>query len=121
MEKHIKDFMYDIAQTRSKFKRCVSLCRKAAIERFQEQKEFGLWFLNLCEAMDICQPEQLIEPHSLVGSGKAAKEFNDTCFEMPMTMSPTYLEQILCADSVRKNRRTILLEKDVVQKNQRKK
>ena len=121
MEKHSKDFMYDIAQTRSKFKRSVGLWRKAGVERFQEQKEFGRQFLNLCEAIDTCQSEQSIEPHSLVGSGQAAEEFNDTCFEMPMTMSPTYLEQIPCADSLRKNRRTILLEKDVVQKNQQKK
>ena len=105
MEKRSKDFMYDIAQTRLKFKRCVGLCRKAGIERFQEQKEFGPWFLNLCEAMEICQPEQSIEPHSLVGSGKAAEKFNDTCIEMPMTMCPTYLEQIPCAGSLRKNRR----------------
>ena len=67
-------FLYNVAQTRSKFKRCVSMCRKAAltiktssgIKRFQEEKEFGPWFERLYQivcTMANCQPEQSIEPH----------------------------------------------------------
>ena len=73
-EERDEEFTYNVPQTRSKFKRCVSICRKAAltiktasgIKRFQEEKEFGPWFQKLCEAvctMDNCQPEQSIEPH----------------------------------------------------------
>ena len=66
-------FDYDIKQTRDKFKRCVSVCREAAlkiktasgIQRFQEEKEYGTWFSKLypvAKSMDSCQPEQSIEP-----------------------------------------------------------
>ena len=56
-------FDYDIKQTRDKFKRCVGICREAAlkiktasgIQRFQEEKEYGTWFSKLYS-------EQLIEP-----------------------------------------------------------
>ena len=48
-EERDEEFTYNVPQTRSKFKRCVSICRKAAltiktasgIKRFQEEKEFG--------------------------------------------------------------------------------
>ena len=48
-EQRDEEFTYNAPQTRSKFKRCVSICRKAAltiktasgIKRFQEEKEFG--------------------------------------------------------------------------------
>ena len=73
-EEREEEFLYNAPQTRSKFKRCVSICRKAAltiktasgIKRFQEEKEFGPWFQKLYEVvrtMDNCQPEQSIEPH----------------------------------------------------------
>ena len=73
-EERDEEFTYNVPQTRSKFKRCVSICRKAAltiktasgIKRFQEEKEFGPWFQKLYEVvctMDSCQPEQSIEPH----------------------------------------------------------
>ena len=64
-------YPYDIKQTRTKFKRCVSLCRAAAlkiktasgIKRFQEEKEFGKWFGKLfpvITSMTSCQREQAI-------------------------------------------------------------
>lgn len=68
-----KDFVYDVAQTRFNFKRCISLCQKAAltiktasgITRYQEEKDFGprceKLFQVVC-TMDQCQPEQSIEP-----------------------------------------------------------
>ena len=45
-------FSYTVAYSRTRFKRCVSLCREAApkiktasgIKRFQEEKHFGSWF-----------------------------------------------------------------------------
>ena len=48
-------FEYDIKQTREKFKRCINVCREAAlkiktssgIKRFQEEKEYGPWFNNI--------------------------------------------------------------------------
>ena len=66
-------FDYDIKQTRDKFKRCVIVCREAALkiktasrmQRFQEEKEYGTWFSKLysvVKSMDSCQPEQSIEP-----------------------------------------------------------
>ena len=68
-----EEFLYDVAQTRQKFRRCVQMCRNAAlktktssgIKRFQENKEYGNWFNNLMQhvvTMDGCQREQAIEP-----------------------------------------------------------
>ena len=73
-EERDEEFTYNSPQTRTKFKRYVSICREAAlaiktasgIKRFQEEKEFGPWFQKLYKVactMDNCQPEQLIEPH----------------------------------------------------------
>ena len=73
-EERDEEFTYNVPQTGSKFKRCVRICRKAAltiktasgIKRFQEEKEFGPWFQKLYEVvctMDNYQPEQSIEPH----------------------------------------------------------
>ena len=73
-EERDEEFTYNVPQTRSKFKRCVSICRKAAltiktasgIKRFQEEKEFGPWFQKLYKVvctMGNCQPEQSIKPH----------------------------------------------------------
>ena len=73
-EERDEEFTYNVPQTESKFKRCVRICRKAAltiktasgIKRFQEEKEFGPWFQKLYKVvctMDNCQSEQSIEPH----------------------------------------------------------
>ena len=72
-EERGEEFKFDIKQTRSKFKRCVSFCRDAlmkvktasGIKRFQEEKDLGAWFgrlLPVISSMDNCQPEQSIEP-----------------------------------------------------------
>ena len=66
-------FEYDVKQTREKFKRCIGICKGAAmkiktasgITRFQENKEYGTWFIKLFNVMKStasCQPEQSIEP-----------------------------------------------------------
>ena len=68
-----KEFDFNVNQTKEKFKRCVSLCREAAlkiktgsgIKRFQEEKQYGSWFSSLfaiVQSMDSCQPEQSLEP-----------------------------------------------------------
>ena len=68
-----ENFYFTIDQLRSKFKKCVSECKKAAltiksgtgIKRFQEDKSYGEWFQKLYEIVksrDSCQPEQAIEP-----------------------------------------------------------
>lgn len=65
--------MFTVPQLRSKFKRCVSFCKQAAltqrtatgIKRFQEDHGFGNWFHALFEVVktrDSCQPEKALEP-----------------------------------------------------------
>ena len=71
----MKVFEYEVKQTREKFKRCIVICKDAAmkiktasgITWFQEYKEYGTWFNKLFNVMKFtasCQPEQSIEPDS---------------------------------------------------------
>lgn len=64
---------YTVHQLRTKFKKLVGECKKAAltiksatgIKRFQENKGYGDWFnplFALIKTRDACQPEQAIEP-----------------------------------------------------------
>ena len=66
-------FEFDVIQTRTKFKSCVSLCKTAAmtvktatgIQRFQDDKNLGHWFNQLyplVKSRESAQPEQAIEP-----------------------------------------------------------
>ena len=68
-------FEYDAKQAREKFKRCIGICKDAAIKiktasgiiRFQEDKEYGTSFnklFNVMKSTANCQPEQSIEPDS---------------------------------------------------------
>ena len=68
-----ENFCFTVDQLRSKFKKCVSECKRAAltiktgtgIKRFQEDKSYGAWFQKLYEVVktrDSCQAEQAIEP-----------------------------------------------------------
>ena len=70
-----EEFTFNGAQTRQKFKRCISIIiirdqvmkvkTSSAIKRFQEDKELGSWFgklLPIISSMDNCQPQQVIEP-----------------------------------------------------------
>ena len=77
-----EQYVFNVAQTRQKFKRCVTMCRNAVmkvktssgIRRFQEDKEFGNWFAKLLpviSSMDNCQPQQAIEP------GSSSPEINE--------------------------------------------
>ena len=66
-----EDFSLDISQTWKEFKRCINICREAAmkiktkpgIQRFQKEKNYGFWFGNLMpfvSSMHGCQPQQAI-------------------------------------------------------------
>ena len=68
-----EQFPFNVEQTRQKFKRCINICRDAVmkikissgIKHFQQDKEIESWFgklLAILSSMDICQPQQAIEP-----------------------------------------------------------
>ena len=76
-------FEYDVKQTREKFKRCIGICKDAAmkiktasgITQFQEDKEHGSWFnklFNVMESTASCQPEQSIEPPNSQNYGSSS-------------------------------------------------
>ena len=73
---------FTVDQLRTKFKRCISLCKKAAltiktstgIKRFQGEKELGQWFDQLypiVKARDSCNPESAVEPSSSDGGDRS--------------------------------------------------
>ena len=75
-------FTFKVPQLRTKFKKCASICKQAAltqktatgIKRFQEEQGLGKWFAALYEVVktrDSCQPDQALEPSS------SEKSFND--------------------------------------------
>jgi len=66
-------FMFSISQMRTKFKKCISERKNAAmtiktgtgIKRFQDSQGYGKWFLTLfavVKTRESCQPQQAIEP-----------------------------------------------------------
>ena len=70
-----EDVPFTTIQLRTKFKKVVAECKKAAlvmktatgIKRFQEEHGYGSWFnqlFALVKTRDSCQPEQAIEPSS---------------------------------------------------------
>eukprot|EP00112_Aurelia_sp_Birch-Aquarium-sp1_P001321 Seg11396.2 transcript_id=Seg11396.2/GoldUCD/mRNA.D3Y31 product="hypothetical protein" protein_id=Seg11396.2/GoldUCD/D3Y31 len=80
-----ESFTYDVSQTREKFKRLVAECKKAAlimktasgIKRFQEDKGYGKWFkclLPLVQTRASCQPEQAIDPGSVLQKKRKRQE-----------------------------------------------
>lgn len=77
-ERH-PSFPFTLPQMRTKFKWCISTCKKVAltietasgIKRFVEDKGFGKWFdalFPLIKSRDSCQPEQAIEPSTSTSS-----------------------------------------------------
>lgn len=69
-------FPFNIMQMRTKFKWCVSTCKKmcmtiptaTGIKRVQDEKGFGKWFdllYPLIKSRDSCQPEQALEPTTM--------------------------------------------------------
>ncbi len=70
---------FTAAQLRTKFKKCVSDCKFAAltiktgsgIKRFQEDKGFGAWFnklFPLVQTRDSCNPEKAVEPSATIST-----------------------------------------------------
>ena len=64
---------FSVSQLRTTFRKCVQECKKAAltiktatgIKRFQDSKNYGMWFNQLfavVKTRDSCQPEQALEP-----------------------------------------------------------
>lgn len=79
-----KEFKFSVNQLWTKFKKCVSDCKQAAltiriptgIKRFQEDRGHGNWFKPLFEVVqtrDSCQPDQAIQPSSLEQSTSSEK------------------------------------------------
>ena len=74
-----QDMPFTVVQTRSKFKKCISECKKVAltiktatgIKSFLDDKGYGAWFdklYSIVKTRDACQPEQAVEPsaHTVV-------------------------------------------------------
>ena len=75
------EYKFSVVQTRNKFKKCISECKKAAltcksvsgIKRFQEDKDYGKWFNQLLpyiKSRESCQPEQAVEPSASIDNDK---------------------------------------------------
>ena len=72
-QRGIQNFMFSISQMRTKFKKCISECKNAAmtiktatgIKRFQDSQGYEKWFPTLfavVKTRESCQPVQAIEP-----------------------------------------------------------
>ncbi|XP_028417144.1 uncharacterized protein LOC114541418, partial [Dendronephthya gigantea] len=86
-----EEITFTVQQLRTKFKRCVSDCKQAAmkiktatgIQRFQDEKGFGKWFdllFPLVKTRDSCQPGMAVEPsalNDLSEEEEIAKTFDD--------------------------------------------
>ena len=80
-------FTYGLNQTRQTFKRCVSICREAALKikttsgiRFQDEKEYGCWFKKLLEvvkSISNCQPI-VIRPGTSTSSNSSNSKWEGT-------------------------------------------
>ena len=79
-----KELKFTVSQLRTKFKKCVSDCKQAAltirtatgIKRFQEDRGLGNWFKPLfavVQTRDSCQSDQAIGPSSLEQSSSSEK------------------------------------------------
>ena len=81
-------FDFSVNQLRSKFKKCVSLCKQAAltqksatgIKRFQEDQGLGKWFTTLFEVVktrESCQPGLALEPSASSSPSDLSVEISD--------------------------------------------
>lgn len=92
-----EDFKFTVKQTRTRFKRCIKICKDAALKmktasgiaRFQEKMGAGKWFNDLLpyvRSMDSSQPEQVIEPSATAtASADASPDFEVERTEGPQT------------------------------------
>ena len=69
----VHEVLFTVEQVRNKFKKLIGECKKVAltvktatgVSRFQEKKNYGLWFprlFALVKTRDSCQPERSVEP-----------------------------------------------------------
>ena len=81
-------FNFSVNQLRSKFKKCVSLCKQAAltqksatgIKRFQEDHGLGKWFTTLFQVVkkrESCQPDLALEPSASSTPSDLSVEISD--------------------------------------------
>lgn len=81
-------FNFSVNQLRSKFKKCVSLCKQAAltqksatgIKRSQEDQGLGKWFTTLFEVAktrESCQPDLALEPSASSSPSDLSVEISD--------------------------------------------
>ena len=75
LEARGQELQFTVEQVRNKLKKLISECKKVAltiktatgVDRFQENKNYGLWFpmlFSLVKTRDSCQPERAVEPSS---------------------------------------------------------
>ena len=99
-----ENLAFNINQVRTKFKKCVSICKQAAltiktstgIKRFQEERELGEWFNQLFPVVrtrDSCQPEHAVEPSSSEGVDRG---------KMMMQVHPQRMKKIQIRAQVQK-------------------
>ena len=85
---------FTVPQLRSKFKKCISECKKVAltvktatgVKRFQEKKVYGAWFERLFELVktrDSCQPQLATGPSAKFTNNDEA-DLSDTTNEDPI-------------------------------------
>lgn len=87
-EERGEEITFSVLQLRTKFKKCVGECKKAAlviknatgIKRFQDSKDYSAWFSQLfavVKTRDSCQPDQAIEPSTSKSSTTGATGTKD--------------------------------------------
>ena len=80
-------FTMTVNQIRTKFKKCISQCKQAAltqktatgIKRYQEDRGFGKWFnalFDVVKTRDSCQPEHALEPSTSRSAAGLQKQLN---------------------------------------------
>ena len=84
-----ENLAFNINQVRTKFKRCISICKQVAltiktstgIKHFQEERELGEWFNQLFPVVrtrDSCQPEHAVEHSSSEGVDRAKNDYESS-------------------------------------------
>ena len=138
-ERRDEEVQFSAVQLRTKFKKLVAECKKAAllmktasgIKRFQEEHGYGPWFNHLfalVKTRDSCQPEQAIEPSSQVSetSSLSQRPSPETSSETEFTgseqNSPELFVPVKQSKKAKENmlQEVVGLIKKVVQKDQMK-
>ena len=99
---------YAVSQTREKFKRCISECKKAGltlktasgIKRFQEDKGYGKSFnqlLPLVQSRVSCQPEEAIEPRSFTRRRREKSQEERSCISSENSSLSSSIDTSACS------------------------